>query len=261
MARPPRCSPTFWRRTPGGDPQRDRVFAGGVGRRRPAARRLPGVAGRVLRRRRGSLARGHARPRPARSGDERRVARDRRPHPVARGVVQGAARPRPRNRGRSRRLSAGRRPGRLCRRSGAQLGAAARQAAGRAADRDRARQLPEPRRPHRQRGRARHAGFGGRDPEGVARRRIPHRRHARGRRRADAASARRPEQRAALRAGRGNACPSPNIRRSSPACRNRCSSRCRSAGARPSATRSSVRGGSIAAGSRSPASASAISRC
>ena len=127
----------------------------------------------------------HARPRSARSGDERRLARDRRPHPVARRVVQGAARPRPRDRGRSGRLSAGRRPGRLCRRSGAQLGAAARQAAGRAAGRDRARQLPEPRRPHRQRRRARHAGIGCRDPAGAARGRLPHRRHARGRRRAD----------------------------------------------------------------------------
>ena len=121
----------------------------------------------------------HARPRSARSGDERGVARDRRAHPVARRVVQGAARPRCGNRGRSRRLSAGRRPGRLCRRSGAQLGAAARQAASRAAGRDRARELPEPRRPYRQRGRARYAGIGRRDPEGVARGRIPHRRYAR----------------------------------------------------------------------------------
>ena len=41
------------------------------------------------------------------------------------------------------------------------------QAAGRAPDRDRARQLSEPRRPHRQWRRARHAGIGDRDPAGA----------------------------------------------------------------------------------------------
>ena len=100
----------------------------------------------------------------ARSGDERGPARNRRPHPVARGVVQGAARPRSRDRDRSGRLSAGRRPRRLCRRPGAQLGAAAREAAGRAPGRIDPRQLSEPRRPYRQRRRPRHPGLGAGDP-------------------------------------------------------------------------------------------------
>ncbi len=96
----------------------------GAGERSAGARRLPGVAGGFLRRRRGELARRNPRPCPARPGDECGIAGDRRPHPVARGVVQGAARPRPRDRDRLGRLSAGRRSGRLCRRSRAQLGAA-----------------------------------------------------------------------------------------------------------------------------------------
>ena len=50
--------------------------------------------------------------------------------------------------------------------------------AGRAAGRDRARQLPEPRRPHRQRRRARHAAIGGRGTARAARGRLSHRRHA-----------------------------------------------------------------------------------
>ena len=41
------------------------------------------------------------------------------------------------------------------------------------------RQLPEPRRPHRQRGRPRHAGFGDRDPARAGGGRLPGRRHAR----------------------------------------------------------------------------------
>ncbi len=69
----------------------------------------------------------------------------------------------PETESRSRRLSAGRRPRRLCRRARAQLGAAARKAAGRAPGGADPRQLSEPRRPHRQRRRPRHAGLGDRD--------------------------------------------------------------------------------------------------
>ena len=76
----------------GGDPERDRVFGAGGGGGGPAGGgRLPGIAGGVFGRRRSELAQRHARPGTARPGDERRPARDRRPHPGARGVVQGAA--------------------------------------------------------------------------------------------------------------------------------------------------------------------------
>ena len=65
---------------------------------------------------------------------------------------------RSRDREQHRRLRPGRRPGRVHRRAGGRLGAPARHAGGRAAGRDRARQLPQPRRPDRQRRRPRHAG-------------------------------------------------------------------------------------------------------
>ena len=89
------------RRTPArGHSQHHRVLGRCVRGRRPAARGLPDPAGGVLRRRRRWLARRHAGAGPARSGDERGAARDRRTSADPRGVVQGAAwaatpRPRP----------------------------------------------------------------------------------------------------------------------------------------------------------------------
>src|SRR5205085_2276001 len=87
------------------------------------------------------VAHRHARARAARSRDECRAARNRWAHSVARRVFQGASRPRPRNGSRSRRLPPRCRPHRFCRRSRAQLGTLAREAAGRAPHCDRARQL------------------------------------------------------------------------------------------------------------------------
>ena len=201
------------------------------------------------------MARRHPRPRPARSGDERRAARDRRPHPVPRRLLQGAARPRPADRGRSGRLSPGRRPHRLCRRPRAQLGAAARASRRPSA----AIAIVLANYPNRD-GRIGNGvgldtpAIGDRDPAALARGRLPHRRHAGRRRRADGAAACRPDERAAA-APAEESCRSTNTPPSSPRCRNRCSSGHRRNGVPPSATRSSARAGSIAAISRSPASA------
>ena len=87
------------------------------------------------------------------------------------------------------------------------------------------------------------------------------RRRARRRRRADAAAARRPDQRQAATRQPRRRCPSPSTRRFSPACRRavqrQVSERWGSAERDPFFRP----GGSIAAGSRSPASAPATSRC
>ena len=143
---------------------------------------------------------------------------------------------------------------RLCRRPRAQLGAAAREAAGRAAGRVDPRQLSGPRRPYRQRRRPRHAGFGAGDP--AMRWPMP-----------ATASKTSPTIAQALigrlTAGPTNANPGAPAEETfsfaeysvvlrHPAAR-RCSRPSSAAGGRPSATRFSARGGSIAAGSRSPA--------
>ena len=158
---------------------------------------------------------------------------------------------------------AGRRPRRLCRRSRAQLGAAARASrrpsAGsrscspttRTATAASATASGSIRRHRRSRSCSalREAGYRTGD--------VPD-----GRRRADRAAARRPDQRAAATRRPRKRCPSPSIRRSSPRLPHAgAAAGVGALGRAPSAIRSSVRGGSIAAGSRSPASASAMSRC
>ena len=105
------------------------------------------------------LAGRHARPVAARSGDERRPARGRRPDNYPRGRVQE---PRKRFDARTETNIVGFAPvadrDRFRRRAGGRLGAARAHAGCRAAGRDRARQLPQPRRPHRQWRRPRYAG-------------------------------------------------------------------------------------------------------
>ena len=253
------------RRAPArGDPERDRVFAGGAGRRRSAAApiarscRSSSAGGDEESWRSGTRGLG-----PRDLAMNVALARDRRPHPVARRVVQGAARPRSGDRGRSRRLSAGRRPGRLRRRSRAQLGAAAR--AGRRPSAGSRSCSPI----------TRTATAGSATASGSIRR---HRRSRSCRRLREAGyrTGDVPEDGAALMraaARRPDQCQT----RSAPAeetlsfaeysaffaslPHSRAAGGCASAGAPPSATRSSARGGSIAAGSRSPASAPAMSRC
>ena len=80
----------------------------------------------------------------ARSGDERRPARGRRPRAQPGGRVQGAKALRCRHRKQRRGLRPDRRPGAVHRGAGGRLGAPRRHAGGRAAGRDRARELPQP---------------------------------------------------------------------------------------------------------------------
>ena len=144
--------------------------------------------------------RGLPRPRPR---DERGAAGDRRPHPGARGLVQGRGAARPADRGRPRRLSAG------------APTASPSSPSSRATGRGCARTPPAERRvalvlanyPNRD-GRIGN-GVGLDTPasavavlRALARRRLPRRRHPGGRRRADRAAARGPDQRAAHRARR-----------------------------------------------------------
>ena len=114
--------------------------------------------GRVLRRQRGRLARRHARPLGARSGDERRPAGNRRPRTQPGGRVQSAKALRCRDRKQHRGLRPDRRSGAIHGGAGGRLGATRRYAGCRAAGRDRARELPQPRRPDRQWRRPRCAG-------------------------------------------------------------------------------------------------------
>ena len=97
------------------------------------------------------------------------------------------------------------------------------EAAGRAPRRTDPRQLPEPRRPDRQRRRPRHAGLGAGDPACARRRRLPGRGHSRRFRSADPAPDRRPDQRATRPRRPRRRSLSPNIRRFSRPCRCLCS--------------------------------------
>ena len=125
---------------------------------------------------------------------ERRSAGGGRADHFARGVLQGGGRARPAHRVPPRPLPAEGGPRRL--RGGAcgALGAAAGEAERREAGRDRALQLPEPRRPPRQRRRPRRAGLHRERAEGDARGRLCGGRCARERRGADGAAARRPDE-------------------------------------------------------------------
>ena len=136
-------------------------------------------AGPVLRRQRGRLARRHARPLGARSGDERRPAGSRRPRTQPGGRVQSAKALRCRHRKQCRGLRPDRRPGAIYGGTGGRLGAAWRHAGCRAAGRDRARELPQPRRPDRQWRRPRCAGKHQPVARGHARGRLPNRGAAR----------------------------------------------------------------------------------
>ncbi len=116
----------------------------------------------------------------------------------------------------------------------------------RAAHRPRARQLSEPRRPHRQRRRARHAGLDHRDLARDRRRRLPRQRIFPRRRRAHRALLLGPDQWRSRPRGRRNF-PAQRLRHLlRDACRARCRTRSPRAGARPSAIPSSARASSIA---------------
>ncbi len=146
---------------------------------RPAGMLRP--PGGVLGRQRIGLARRHARPLGARPGDERRPARARRPGAQPGGRVQGAKAVRCRHREQRRRLRPGQGPGAVHRGAGGRLGAPLRHAGGRASGRDRARELPQPRRADRQWRRPRHAGKHHPAARGHARGRLSHRRAPRDR--------------------------------------------------------------------------------
>ena len=168
----------------GGGAERDRfcrLEPGGVAPHALGPAGSPRASGRALRRQRGGVAGRHARPVGARSGDERRPARGRRPGARPRGRVQGAKALRSRDRDQHRGLRSGRRPGPVHGAAGGRLGAARRHPGRPAAGRDRARQLSQSRRPDRQRRRPGHAGEHGAAARGLARGRLSDRGAARGR--------------------------------------------------------------------------------
>ena len=130
---------------------------------------LPGVAGGVLRRVGSGVARRDLRAFRPRHRHERGAARGRRPHHHPRRQLQGGG-PAPRDDGKlGAVVSAGAGPGRVRRRAGGALGAAAPDAGGAAARRHRYGELPEPGRAACQRRRAGHAGGGGADASGAGR--------------------------------------------------------------------------------------------
>ena len=149
-----------------------------------------------LRRRHGAAVGGRdPRPLPPRHRHERGAARGRRADSHQSGRVQDRGALRRGDRGAHRGVGSERRALPIRRRAGGRLGAPRACGTGGAPDRPGARQLPQPRRAHRQRRRPRHAGEHGADHAGPEGSRLPGGKRASGRRGADGASDRRPHQR------------------------------------------------------------------
>ena len=138
---------------------------------------------------------GHARPLAPRHRHERGAARGRRADSHQSGRVQDRGALRRGDRGAHGGVGAQRGALPLRRRPCCRLGAPRAHGAGGAPDRPGARQLPQPRRAHRQRRRPRYAGEHGADHAGPEGSRLPGGKRAGGRRGADGAAHRRPHQR------------------------------------------------------------------